>query len=132
VAKPAPKPAAQKVTLATDVLFDFDKSAIKPEYKDRMDTLSGQIGGINLEVVIAIGHADLIGTTQYNQKLSVRRAEAVKAYLVSKGLEPNRIYTEGKGESQPVKACPGQKGKALIDCLYPNRRVELEVIGTKK
>jgi OOP family OmpA-OmpF porin len=125
-------PMAQKVTLAADVLFDFDKSVIKPEYKDRLDNLSAQVRGINLEVVIAIGHADLIGTLQYNQKLSVRRAEAAKAYLVSKGIEPNRVYTEGKGETQPVKACPGQSGKALVDCLQPNRRVELEVIGTKK
>ena len=114
------------------MLFDFDKSAIKPEFKDRLDTLSLQIARINLEVVIAIGHADLIGSTAYNQKLSVRRAEAVKAFLVSKGIEANRVYTEGKGETQPVKACPGLKGKALIDCLYPNRRVELEVIGTQK
>jgi OOP family OmpA-OmpF porin len=114
------------------VLFDFDKSVIKPDYKDRLDNLSAQVRGINLEVVIAIGHADLIGTLEYNQKLSVRRAEAAKAYLVSKGIEPNRVYTEGKGETQPVKACPGQTGMALIDCLQPNRRVELEVIGTKK
>jgi OOP family OmpA-OmpF porin len=133
-AKPAPKPVpvAQKVTLAADVLFDFDKSVVKPEFKDRLDTLAGQIRDINLEVVIAIGHADQIGGTGYNQKLSVRRAEAVKAYLVSKGLEANRVYTEGKGETQPVKACPKMSGKALIECLYPNRRVELEVIGTKK
>ncbi len=130
--KPAPAPVAQKVTLASDVLFDFDKSVIKPEYKDRLDNLSGQIRGINLEVVIAIGHADQIGTLQYNQKLSVRRAEATKAYLVSKGIEPNRVYTEGKGETQPVKACPKLSGKALIECLQPNRRVEVEVIGTKK
>jgi OOP family OmpA-OmpF porin len=129
--KPAPKPAAQKVTLAADVLFDFDKSVIKPAYKDRLDNLSGQVRGINLEVVIAIGHADQIGTLQYNQKLSVRRAEATKAYLVAKGIAANRIYTEGKGETQPVKACPKMKGKALIECLAPNRRVELEVIGTK-
>jgi OOP family OmpA-OmpF porin len=130
--KPAPKPVAQKVTLAADVRFDFDKSAIKPNFKDRLDALSSQIGGINLEVVIAIGHADPIGTLQYNQKLSVRRADAAKAYLVSKGIEPNRVYTEGKGETQPVKACPKLSGKSLIDCLQPNRRVELEVIGTKK
>jgi OOP family OmpA-OmpF porin len=128
---PAPKPKAQKVTLAADVLFDFDKSVIKPAYKDRLDNLSGQVSNINLEVVIAIGHADQIGTLQYNQKLSVRRAEAAKAYLVSKGIEANRIYTEGKGETQPVKACPRMSGMALIDCLSPNRRVELEVIGTK-
>ena len=129
---PRPRPVANKVTLAADVLFDFDKSAIKPEFKDRLDTLALQIGRINLEVVIAIGHADYIGSQAYNQKLSVRRAEAVKAFLVGKGLEANRVYTEGKGESQPVKACPKMKGKALIECLYPNRRVELEVIGTEK
>jgi OOP family OmpA-OmpF porin len=114
------------------VLFDFDKSFIKPDFKDRLDNLAAQVRDINLEVVIAIGHADQIGSLQYNQKLSVSRAEAVKAYMVSKGLEPNRIYTEGKGETQPVKSCPGMSGKALIECLYPNRRVELEVIGTKK
>ncbi len=130
--KPAPKPTAQRVTFSGDVLFDFDKAVIKPDFKDRLDNLAAQVRGINLEVVIAIGHADLIGTLQYNQKLSVRRAEAAKAYLVSKGIEPNRIYTEGKGETQPVKACPNLKGKALIECLQPNRRVELEVIGTKK
>jgi OOP family OmpA-OmpF porin len=120
------------MTMASDVLFDFNKSFIKPDFKDRLDNLAAQVRGINLEVVIAIGHADQIGSLQYNQKLSVSRAEAVKSYMVSKGLEPNRIYTEGKGETQPVKSCPNMSGKALIECLYPNRRVELEVIGTKK
>jgi OmpA-OmpF porin, OOP family len=131
---PAPmaKPAAQKVTMASDVLFDFDKSVVKPTGKDTLDSLIGQIGGIDLEVVIAVGYADMIGSKEYNQKLSVRRAEAVKAYLVSKGMEATRVYTEGKGESNPVKACPHEKGKMLIACLGPNRRVELEVIGTKK
>ena len=105
---------------------------VKPAGKTRLDDLAQKIGGIKLEVVIAIGHADLIGSSAYNQKLSVRRAEAVKAYMVSKGVEPNRIYTEGKGETQPIKACPKKTtGKALIECLGPNRRVELEAIGTK-
>src|SRR6266571_5438473 len=98
--KPAPKPVAEKVTFAADVLFDFDKSVIKPEGKSKLDDLSNKIRGINLEVVIAIGHTDSIGTDEYNQKLSVRRAESVKAYLVSKGVETNRIYTEGKGKKQ--------------------------------
>ena len=81
---------------------------------------------INLEVVIAIGHTDSIGADAYNQKLSVRRAESVKAYLVSKGVEPNRIYTEGKGEKQPVASNKTKDGR------QKNRRVEIEVIGTRK
>ena len=124
--KPAPKPVAQKVTLAADVLFDFDKSVIKPDGKNKFDDLSQKVRAINLEVVIAIGHADSIGTDAYNQKLSVRRAESVKAYLVSKGVEPNRIYTEGKGEKQPVASNKTKDGRAK------NRRVEIEVIGTRR
>ena len=88
--------------------------------------------GIGSATIAAVGFADRFGTDSYNQALSERRVETVKAYLVSKGIEPNRIYTEGKGETQPVKACPKMSGKALIDCLSPNRRVEVEVIGTKK
>jgi len=129
----APKPVAQKVTLTTDVLFDFDKSVIKPDGRAKLDDLVGKAAGVDLEVVIAIGHTDLIGASAYNQKLSVRRANAVKAYLVSKGVDANRIYTEGKGETQPVKTCERTKGfKAYIACLAPNRRVELEVVGTQK
>ena len=130
----APKPAAQKVTLAADALFDFDKAVLRPEGKSKLDKLSGDIKGIKLEVIIAVGHADRFGSDAYNQKLSEKRAEAVKAYLVSKGIEPNRVYTEGKGEKQPVtKAdqCKGPKSKKTIDCLQPDRRVEIEVIGTK-
>ncbi|MBI3376462.1 MAG: OmpA family protein [Betaproteobacteria bacterium] len=125
--KPAPPaPAAQKVTMAADVLFDFDKSALKKEGKDKLDDLAGKIKGVNLEVVIAIGHTDSIGSDGYNQKLSVRRAESVKAYLVSKGIEPNRIYTEGKGKKQPVASNKSKDGRSK------NRRVEIEVIGTRK
>jgi len=123
---PAPKPVAEKVTLAADVLFDFDKSVIKPDGKSKLDDLAQKVRAINLEVVIAIGHADSIGSDAYNQKLSVRRAESVKAYLVSKGVEPNRIYTEGKGEKQPVASNKSKDGRAK------NRRVEIEVIGTRK
>ena len=121
-----PKPVAEKVTFAADVLFDFDKSVVKPEGKSKLDDLSTKIRDINLEVVIAIGHADSIGSDAYNQKLSVRRAESVKAYLVSKGIEPNRIYTEGKGEKQPVADNKTKEGRAK------NRRVEIEVIGTRR
>ncbi|HEV8095775.1 MAG TPA: OmpA family protein, partial [Burkholderiales bacterium] len=125
-AKPKPAPVAEKVTLAADVLFDFDKSVLKPEGKAKLDDLANKVRAINLEVVIAIGHTDSIGSDAYNQKLSVRRAESVKAYLVSKGVEPNRIYTEGKGEKQPVASNKTKEGR------QKNRRVEIEVIGTKK
>ena len=125
---PAPKPApvAEKVTLAADVLFDFDKSILKNEGKNKLDDLATKVKAINLEVVIAIGHTDSIGSDAYNQKLSVRRAESVKAYLVSRGVEPNRIYTEGKGEKQPVAS------NKTADGRQKNRRVEIEVIGTRK
>lgn len=137
--KPAPKPMAEKVTFAADVLFDFDRAVVKPEGKSKLDDLSNKMRGINLEVVIAIGHADQIGTPAYNQALSVRRAEAIKAYLVSKGVEANRVYTEGKGETQPVTGdqCKGmgqqhRSNKKMVDCLAPDRRTEIEVIGTRK
>src|SRR4051812_19924422 len=121
-----PKPVAEKVTFAADVLFDFDKAVVKPEGRSKLDDLANKVKSINLEVVIAIGHADSIGSDEYNQKLSVRRAEAVKAYLITKGVETNRIYTEGKGEKQPVASNKTKEGRAK------NRRTEIEVIGTRK
>ena len=123
---PKPKPVAEKITFAADVLFDFDKATLKPEGKSKLDELAGKVKDINLEVVIAIGHTDSIGSDAYNQKLSVRRAESVKSYLVSKGIEPNRVYTEGKGEKQPVASNKTKEGR------QKNRRVEIEVIGTRK
>ncbi|MFM9969016.1 MAG: OmpA family protein [Burkholderiales bacterium] len=134
-AKPAAKPAAapviEKVTLQADALFDFDKAIVKPEARTKLDDLVTRMKGVNLEVVIAVGHTDRVGSDAYNQKLSVRRAEAVKAYLVSKGIAANRVYTEGKGKRQPVKNCTGGMSKALVACLEPNRRVEVEVVGTR-
>ena len=123
-AQPAP-PAASKVTYAADAFFDFDKSVLKPEGKAKLDDLVGKVKGVNLEVIIAVGHTDSIGSEAYNQKLSVRRAEAVKAYLVSKGIEKNRVYTEGKGKKQPVADNKTAEGRAK------NRRVEIEVVGTR-
>ncbi len=126
-AAPAPRPAptSEKVTFAADTFFDFDKSVVKPEGKAKLDDLAGKLKGITLEVVIAVGHTDSVGSDAYNQKLSVRRAEAVKAYLVSKGIEANRVYTEGKGEKQPAADNRTREGRAK------NRRVEIEVVGTR-
>ena len=123
---PAPKPVAQKVTLSADVLFDFDKAVVKPAGIAKLDDLLGKIKGVDLEVIIAIGHTDSIGSVAYNQRLSERRANAVKAYLVSKGIAPNRVYVEGKGEKQPVASNKTSDGR------QKNRRVDIEVIGTRK
>ncbi len=136
---PAPKPAGKKITLAADALFDFDKAILRPEGKAKIDDAIGKLGSIELEVIIAVGHADRIGKDKYNQTLSEKRAAAVKDYIVSKGVAANRVYTEGKGETQPVTgdACKKMgaesfRNKKLVDCLQPDRRVEIEVIGTQK
>jgi OOP family OmpA-OmpF porin len=133
-AAPAPAPApvpvpvapvSEKVTFAADAFFDFDKSVLKSEGKAKLDDVVSKLGSINLEVIIAVGHTDSVGSDAYNQALSVRRSEAVKAYLVGKGVEKNRVYTEGKGEKQPVADNKTADGRAK------NRRVEIEVVGTK-
>ena len=131
-AAPAPAPAAapaaptsEKVTFAADTFFDFDKAVLKPDGTAKLDDLVGKTKGINLGVIIAVGHTDATGPDGYNQQLSVRRADAVKNYLVSKGIEKNRIYTEGKGENQPIADNNTREGRAK------NRRVEVEVVGTR-
>ncbi len=146
VAPPAPPPAppappaptSEKVTFAADALFDFDKATLRPDGRARLDDLVSKLAGVSLEVIIAVGYTDRIGGEAYNLTLSQKRAQAVKDYLVGKGIEPNRIYTEGKGKANPVKQCPDPSAKGevrnqkqLIDCLQPNRRVEVEVVGTR-
>ena len=120
-----PAPTSEKVTFAADAFFDFDKAVLKPEGRAKLDDLVSKMGGLNLEVIIAVGHTDSVGSDAYNQKLSIRRSEAVKAYLVGKGVEKNRVYTEGKGEKQPVADNKTAEGRAK------NRRVEIEVVGTR-
>lgn len=132
---PAPAPPAPVVvapapvvamTLQAGTLFDFDKSVIKPAGKAALDGLVADMAKVDVETVIAVGHTDAIGTDTYNRSLSIRRVEAVKAYLVSKGVPADRIKTEGKGESQPVASNQTRDGRAQ------NRRVEIEVVGTQK
>ncbi|PKO90727.1 MAG: hypothetical protein CVU16_09610 [Betaproteobacteria bacterium HGW-Betaproteobacteria-10] len=129
-----PKPSGEKITVAADALFDFNKAVLRPAGQAKLDELVSKAKAIKLEVILAVGHTDRLGGDAYNQKLSEKRAAAVKEYLVAKGIEANRVYTEGKGEKQPVTGdkCKGNaKTKALIDCLQPDRRVDIEVIGTK-
>ncbi|MCY4744377.1 OmpA family protein [Pelomonas sp. UHG3] len=125
VPPPPPAPVSEKVTFAADAFFDFDKATLKADATAKLDDLVSKTKGINLEVIIAVGHTDSVGSDEYNQKLSIRRSEAVKAYLVSKGVEPNRVYTEGKGEKQPVADNKSADGRAK------NRRTEIEVVGTR-
>lgn len=129
-----PSVISDKIKLAADALFDFNKADLRSEGKAKLDETAAKAKAMKLEVIIAVGHSDRLGTDAYNQKLSEKRAAAVKAYLVSKGIESNRVYTEGKGKRQPVTGsnCKGNvKTKALIDCLQPDRRVEIEFVGTK-
>jgi OOP family OmpA-OmpF porin len=132
---PAAAPVQTKETIAADALFDFDKAVLRPEGRTKLDEVAARSGQLALEVVIAVGHADRLGKAAYNQKLSERRAAAVKDYLVSKGIPANRIYTEGKGSNQPVTKpgdCKGPKSPKVIACLQPDRRVDIEIIGTRK
>jgi OOP family OmpA-OmpF porin len=135
LAPPAsPRPVGEKVTLDADALFDFDKSTLRPAGRDTLDNFIGKLRDISPETIMTIGHADRFGTDAYNQRLSEQRVATVKAYMVGKGVEPGRIYTEGKGEKQSVtKAgdCTGPKSAKVIACLQPDRRVDIEVIGTK-
>ncbi|MHB8914376.1 MAG: OmpA family protein [Thiobacillus sp.] len=136
---PAPvgpeKPAFEKITLQAETLFDFDKSVIHPEGKQHLnnEVVTKMKQYPQVEAILVTGHADRIGTDAYNQALSERRANAVKNYLVSQGIEAGRIQTAAKGESEPVVACNDVKGKEssknkpLIACLQPNRRVVVEV-----
>lgn len=118
-------PTSEKVTYAADAFFDFDKAALKPEGKAKLDEIVAGLQNMDVEVVVAVGHTDSVGSDAYNLKLSERRAEAVKAYLVSKGIDPQKVYTEGKGKAQPIANNKTREGRAK------NRRVELEVVANR-
>ena len=124
-AKPAQKKVTQtKITLQADTLYDFDKATLKPEGKATLDKVAADLKKIRLEVVIAVGNTDSVGSDAYNQALGQRRAQSVKAYLISKGVDGGRIYTESKGKSNPVATNATAEGRAK------NRRTDIEVVGT--
>ncbi|HHU93595.1 MAG TPA: OmpA family protein [Alcaligenaceae bacterium] len=125
-AEPVVAPTTTKVVLNADTFFDFDKSTIKPEGRQILDQVAEQVSTIELETLIATGHTDSTGPDAYNQKLSERRANSVKEYLLSRGVPADRIYTEGKGESEPVATNATREGRAQ------NRRVEIEIVGSRK
>ena len=137
-AKAAPKPEPKKpvvVNFASTELFEFNKATLTPEAKKKLDDEViaklkdiGQLRYINVG-----GHADRMGSVQYNQRLSEKRAEAVRAYLISRGADASKVETLGFGKTLPAKSCPDQKQrKALIECLAPNRRVVVEIQGTPR
>ncbi len=119
-------PTAEKVTLDTESYFDFDKAILKPEGRRKLQTLTERAKGMELEVVVAVGHTDATGTDAYNQRLSLRRAAAVKAFLVEQGIPAAKIFVDGKGEKQPVASNASRAGRAK------NRRTEVELVGTRK
>ena len=132
---PASIPAMQRVKLDADTLFDFDQANLRPAGRQALDEFIVKMRGITPEVILAVGHADRLGADNYNQRLSERRVETVKAYLVDKGVDQNRIKVEGKGKTQPITKqgdCEGRKSAKVIACLQPDRRVEIEVIGTQR
>ena len=128
-----PAPTVQKITLASKALFDFDKAILKPEGQAVLDReIVSRIKEVQkLELVLVTGHTDRLGSQQYNQKLSERRAAAVAAFLSSRGVAKDKIETLGMGKTQPVPGvvCDQKNRKALIACLQPHRRVEVEVKG---
>lgn len=132
-----PSPAApQKFKISADALFDFNKASLRPAGKKKLDDLADELRGKQHDTIVATGHTDRIGSVRYNQRLSERRAESVKKYLESKGIDVTKIIAIGKGKSDPETKPTDCRGKmtrtALIACLQPDRRVEIEVTGTRE
>ncbi len=133
---PPPPPAMRRVTFSAESLFGFDKSELRPEGMRSLDALATELQSTRYDNVRIIGHTDRLGTPAYNQQLSQRRAESVRSYLISSGrVEAGRITSSGMGEETSVTKpddCKGKKATpALIACLQPDRRVDVEVTGMR-
>jgi OOP family OmpA-OmpF porin len=122
---PAKAPTVEKISLKADAHFDFDKSDLKAGDKKELDAAAAKIKPMKIESITVTGHTDNVGTDAYTQNLSERRAEAVKKYLVGKGVNAGQIQTHGKGESQPVADNKTADGRSK------NRRVDVEVKAAK-
>jgi OOP family OmpA-OmpF porin len=116
---------SEKISFETETLFDFDKTALKKEGKQRLDFLAARLMDGVVQVVVALGHTDSLGTSTYNQLLSEKRAKAVADYLSNKGIPNEKIFTEGRGGSQPIASNSSEAGRAM------NRRVEIEVVTNR-
>ncbi len=125
--------APVRVSFEAEPLFSFDKSVVRSDQRGKLDEFVASLKGTKYDSIEVIGHADRIGSVEYNLKLSQRRANAVKTYLVRQGIPAGKINAEGRGKSEPVtgNTCNGQRGKALIACLEPDRRVDVSVTATK-
>lgn len=119
-------PTTTKVVLNADTFFAFDKATLKPEGREVLDQVAAQAADMSLETIIAVGHTDSTGPAAYNMQLSIRRADSVKDYLVSQGVPADRIYTEGRGLTDPIASNATREGRAL------NRRVDIELVGSRK
>ena len=139
VAKPEPPKTPAVISVTSTGLFEFNKAALTADARAKLDqeVVARAKDFASIALVHIDGHADRLGSAQYNQRLSEKRADAVQAYLVSKGFDASKIETLGSGKTNQVKHCPDKVGgkadrKALIECLAPNRRVVVELKGTPR
>ena len=130
---PAPAPVPQNIPfrVSMDAFFDFNQATLRPEGKAALDELAGRLAVTQYDKLSIVGHADRIGPAAYNQKLSERRANAMRDYLVAQGIEAEKISASGVGESDPVASCSGVHGKRLIACLQPDRSAQLTAVGSE-
>lgn len=133
-APPAPPPIIEQISLSADVLFEFDKAELRSSGRQKLDEIADRLKGANVQLINTIGHADRIGSEDYNKQLSEKRATAVREYLTQKGVDQGKVRAEGRGESQPITGgqCKGVSGTKLIACLQPDRRVDIEVRGERE